>query len=179
MKKFFLVIFIGTISLCHSYGQSEVKLSSNKFYNGKLEIMLPDSFQLMKTESITQMDPSQGWPNMVFMNNSRNISIEMMLPNQGASDGIIPVIKDVLKDAMSQKYPSAIWKGDGVEIINGRNVGYFELITKSGTTEMYNLMFLSEVDGKLFSCSILFPVALFENWISVGKEIMRSVKVLN
>jgi hypothetical protein len=126
------------------------------------------------TESLLQFNPDQGWPNMVYMNKTRNISIEFMYPNQPISQDAIPFFKDVLKEAYGGKYPSAVWKGDGVETINDRQVGYFECVTKSnGGAEIYNLFFFTEVDNKLFSGSILFPLDFFENWISRGKEIMR------
>jgi hypothetical protein len=177
MKKLLLVSLLGLVSFCLSYGQSKVTLTPTSLYNGKLEILLPDSFQLMATESLTQINPEEGWPNLVYMNKSRSISIELMYPNQPMSQEMIPVFKDILKGAYEQKYPSAVWKSEGVEVVNGKNVGFFEFVSKSKDGEdIYDLEILTEVDGKIFTCSILFPVAFFENWVSVGKEIMRSIQ---
>jgi hypothetical protein len=179
MKKPLITALLSAIALCVSYGQSEVTMTSTKLYNGKLEILLPDSFQLMATESLVQFNPDQGWPNLVYMNKTRNISIELMYTNQPMSADAIPFFKDVLKEAYGAKYPSAVWKGDGVEMINDKQVGYFECVTKSdGGTDIFNMFFVTEVDNKLFSGSILFPLDFFEHWISLGKEVMRSIKVV-
>lgn len=61
--------------------------------------------------------------------------------------------------------------------INGRKVGYLELVTPGLDTDIYNLMFFTDLDGRLLLCSFNCVIRDLEQWQDKAKEIMYSLRV--
>ena len=75
------------------------------------------------------------------------------------------------------RYPSAEWKDSGIKTINGKEVGYLELVTPAIDTEIYNLMFFTDLDGKLLLCTFNCTKKSIDEWTPTAKEIMNSLKI--
>ncbi|RPD45362.1 hypothetical protein DNI29_18435 [Hymenobacter sediminis] len=90
----------------------------------------------------------------------------------------LPAIEQYLYATMQKAQPQATWYGHGMRLVNSRQVGYLELLTPATDTEVYNLMFFTDLDGRLlimtFNC-VKKDVAL---WKDKAQEILQSVRVV-
>ncbi len=73
--------------------------------------------------------------------------------------------------------PSAKWVSSGVKVINGRKVGYLELVTPAIDQEIYNLMFFTDVNGKLFLATFNCLEKERSTWQHTAHQILNSLKV--
>jgi len=64
-----------------------------------------------------------------------------------------------------------------VSEINGRKVGYLEFITPVIDTDIYNLMFFTDLDGQLLLGTFNCTKRSIDEWQSTAKEIMNSLKI--
>jgi hypothetical protein len=62
------------------------------------------------------------------------------------------------------------------ETINGLEFTVFEFISQAIDTRVYNLMFLTELDGRMLLGTFNCTEALKVEWQSIGKEILLSVR---
>ena len=154
-----------------------IELETKNLLNGKINLKIPKSFEIMGEEMLKTKYPSANRPTLVYTNESGEINVALNLTESKAAQNIISAYKDKFVETFKKSYPSAAWKDKNVKEINGRKVGYLELITPAIDTEIYNLMFFTDVDGKLLICSFNCTKKNIPEWTSVATEIMNSLKV--
>lgn len=64
------------------------------------------------------------------------------------------------------------------ETINGSEFAVFECVSQAIDTRVYNLMFLTELDGRMLLGTFNCTEALKGEWQSKGKVILSSIKKL-
>lgn len=177
MKRFITFIILCTSIISVSFGQTSINLKTRSLLNDNIEIKIPEDFRIMSEEMLKLKYPSANRPTIVYTDESGSINVAFNLTTNNASQDIIPQFKEVLQNTFKQVYPSAKWKGDGINMINDKNVGYLELITPAIDTKVYNLVFFTDVNSQLLLCTFNCTVQYLEEWQSIGHEIMSSLKV--
>ena len=61
--------------------------------------------------------------------------------------------------------------------MNGRKVGFVELITPAIDTKVYNLIFFTDLNGQLLLCTFNCTEKNIGQWQPAAKEIMASLKL--
>lgn len=152
-------------------------LETKSLLNDKVELKIPIEFGVMSEELMKLKYPSERRPALVYTNETGGINIALNLTQHQASQQLIPSFKDNFVQTFKGLYPSAEWKDSGVTTINGREVGYLELVTPAIDTEIYNLIFFTDLDGKLLLCTFNCTQKSIDEWAPTAKEIMNSLKI--
>ncbi|WP_018343593.1 hypothetical protein [Cytophaga aurantiaca] len=155
----------------------DIELETKSLLNDRIELKIPKDFKVMSAERIAIKYPKENPPSLVYTDESGGTNIAMNLTSSKASQDVLPSYKDYLVKTLSKMSPSLKWKSNGVTEINGRQVCYLEFITPGIDTEIYNLMFLTDVDGKLLICTFNCTKSDMKEWVPTAKEIMNSLKV--
>lgn len=164
-----------TIALTTAFTLS-IDLETKSLLNDKVELKIPKDFEIMSEEMMKLKYPSENRPTLVYSNESGGINVALSLTENKATPKLIAAYKDNFVKAFKNVYPSAEWKDSGVKTINGKEVGYVELITPALDTEIYNLMFFTDMDGKLLFCTFNCIKESLDEWSPTAKEIMNSLK---
>ncbi len=154
-----------------------IDLETKSLLNDKVELKIPKGFGIMSEELMKLKYPSKRRPTLVYSNKSGGINVALNLTQNQASQQLIPAYKDNFFQTFKKLYPSAEWKDSGVRTINGRKVGYLELVTPAIDTEIYNLMFFTDLDGKLLLCTFNCTKKSMDEWTSTARKIMNSLKM--
>lgn len=154
-----------------------IDLHTKSLLNGKVELKIPKDFKIMSDEMMKIKYPSERRPNLVYTNISGGINIALNLTNNKANQNTMLPYKDNFVNTFKNLYPSADWKNSGVKEINGRKVGYLELITPAVDTKIYNLIFFTDLDGQLLLCTFNCSEKSIKEWEPTAKEIMKSLKI--
>lgn len=171
-----IVITILTIVITTAF-KSTIDLKTKSLLNDKVELRIPAEFDIMSEELLKMKYPSERRPTLVYSNESGEINIALNLTQNQASQQLIPTYKDNLVKTFKNLYPTAEWISSGVENINGKKVGFLELVTPAINTEIYNLMFFTDLDGNLLLCSFNCTKKNVEEWKPTAKKIMNSLKI--
>jgi len=161
------------ISATSSKNELEIK----SLLNDKVELKVPLDFEIMSDEKLQTKYPTANRPTLVYTNKSGGINVALNLTQHTANEDLISSYKDNFVQSFKNAYPSAEWKDSGVKEINGRKVGYLELITPAMDTEIYNLVFFNDLENKLLLCTFNCTKNKTGNWIPIAKEIMNSLKI--
>ena len=153
-----------------------VELETKSILNNKVELKIPHDFDIMSEELMKVKYPSERRPTLVYSNQSGGINIALNHTQNKASQELISAYQDNMLKTFKNLYPSAEWKGNGINTINGKQVGYLELVTPAMDTEIYNLIFFTDLDGKLLLCTFNCTVKSMNEWTPTAKEIMNSLK---
>lgn len=154
-----------------------IDLEKKSLLNDRIELKIPSEFDIMSEAMMMVKYPSANRPELVYTNDSGGINVALSLSGNPASQESIPDFADQFVGVFKNAYPSADWKGNGVKTINGRKVGYLELVTPALDTEIYNLMFFTDLDGQLLICTFNCVKQDLSEWQSAGKEIMNSLRI--
>ena len=156
---------------------SGIELQTKSLLNGKIELKMPKDFKVMSEEMMKLKYPSERRPTLVYTNTSGGINVALNLTNNKANQNLMLPYKENFVNTFKKLYPSADWKNSGVKEINGRKVGFLELITPAVDTKIYNLMFFTDLDGQLLLCTFNCTEKSIKEWEPTAKEIMRSLKI--
>lgn len=155
----------------------KIELETRSLLNDKVELKVPKGFKIMSEEMMKTKYPSESRPTLIYTDETGGINVALNLTQSQASQEMIPSYQEYMVQTFKNLYPSAEWKGSGMKTINGKKVGYLELVTPAMDTEIYNLMFLTDVDGKLLLVTFNCTKKSINEWTPVAKEIMNSLKV--
>ncbi|MBK6962634.1 MAG: hypothetical protein IPH20_01530 [Bacteroidales bacterium] len=151
-------------------------LESKLLLDGKIELKIPEDFELMKEDMLKVKYPMESRPTLVYTNESGGINVALNHTQNKADQDMITAYKDNLVQTFKSVYPSTKWKELGVKEINGRKVGYMELVTPAMDTEIYNLLFLPILKAGCLFAHLIVQKDM-KDWTPVGKEIMNSLIV--
>lgn len=155
----------------------KIELEVKPLLNNKIELKIPKDFQIMSKEMLEKKYPRNNPPTLVFTNESGGINVGLNHTQSKATQGEIEMYRDALVRTFKSNFPNAKWKDSGIKEINRKNVGYMEVITPAADGKIYNLMFFTNVDGRLLICSFNCMEKNIPEWEPVAKEIMNSLKV--
>jgi hypothetical protein len=154
-----------------------IDLTTKSLLDDKVELKIPKKFNIMSEELLKMKYPSEERPTLVYSNESGGINVALNLTQNQANQEMISVYKDNFVKTFKNLYPSAEWKDSGIRTINGKKVGYLELVTPAIDTEIYNLMFFTDLDGKLLLCTFNCTKKNIAEWTPTAKKIMNSLKI--
>jgi hypothetical protein len=130
----------------------------------------------MSEEDAKYKYPSERRPNLIYTNEDGSINVAFNHTASKGNDREVSKYKDSLKATLKRLYSSATWYGDDVLKINGKKVGFLELLTPAVDTKIYNLVFFTELEDRLLLVSFNCTEGQMKDWKPVAKEIMNSIK---
>lgn len=154
-----------------------IDLETKSLLNDRITLKVPKEFDIMPEEMTKLKYPSERRPTLIYSDPSGGINVALNLTQSRANQQLIEPYKENLVQTFKKLYPSAEWKSNGITLVNGRKVGYMEIVTPAIDTEVYNLIFFTDVDGKLLLCTFNCTEKSISEWTPIAKEIMNSLTV--
>jgi hypothetical protein len=173
----FIKTTLALVSFLFVATTAPIELENKSLLNNKIELLIPKDFTIMGEEMLKLKYPSERRPTLVYTNDAGSINVGLNVTSSNANQSLIEKYKATFVETFKSIYPNATWKDNGISTINGRKVGYLELVTPAIDTDIYNLMFFTDLNGKLLLCTFNCTVKNTEAWSPVAKKIMQSLKV--
>lgn len=121
--------------------------------------------------------PYENRPSIIYTNESASVNIAFNYTQNQASNENLQAIMDAMKESFENLYPSAQWYTSEVKTINDKDIGVLELITPAIDTEVYNLMWFTDLDGKLLIATFNCTKEQIDEWKPVGEVILSSFEL--
>ena len=158
---------------------TEVELIKKHVLSERVEILIPKGFEVMSEQ---QMDfnyaKAQSRPSVIYTN-SKEASLAFAYTDNAADQDMIDMYADTFHKTFLKQFKGATWFNNGVQEINGRKIGYLELMKPELGHEVYTLIFFTDVEGKLLMCTFTCADRQKPEWESVAKQIMGSLRTNN
>lgn len=145
--------------------------------SGKVDILMPKSFVIMPEDMAKLKYPLETRPSLIYTNEDGTVNMAFTHSSSKIKENQISAFQDSLMNSMKEGQPDAKWLDSGIEEINGKSVGYFQLITPAIDTEVYNSFWFTELDGRILMCNFNSTVELMNEWEPVGQEIRNSLRI--
>jgi len=160
------------------FGKAQIKLQKRSLLNGRIELLVPDYFKPMTAEATAVKYPNPGKrPDLVLTDANAEVNILITATPQRIQPGQMGQYKDFMISSLKQTHPDATWLNNGVKTINGKNVGYFKLITPAVDQKVFVYYFFTNMDGKVLLFTFNCTEALLPKWKQTADTIMASLVV--
>ena len=177
MKKFTTHLFL-LLFLLPIFSAAQIKLEQRNLLDDKVELLVPVYFKPMTAEMMATKYPNPGQqPNLVLTDENAEVNIVVTITPQPIQPGQMTKYKDFMINSLKRSHPDAQWLDNGVKQINGKNVGYFKLISNAVDQKVFVCYFFTDLDGKVLIFTFNCTEALLPKWKDTADTIMASLKV--
>ncbi|GAA4382405.1 hypothetical protein [Hymenobacter koreensis] len=155
---------------------AEVELVKKRVLSERVEILIPKGFEVMSEQ---QMDflyaKAQSRPSVIYTNAS-HASLSFTYTDNTADQDMVPMYAQNFVKTYKKQYPDATFFADGVKEVNGRKVGFIEMMKPELGHQMYTLIFFTDVEDRLLMCTFSCPDRQKPEWETVAKQVMGSFR---
>lgn len=143
-------------------------------YNNKLRLSVPDYFTEMSSEMKYAKYPRGNSPDVVYTDEDGAVNVALNYTATAISHNDIAAMQNRLLQQLQAANPIDLTTR--TETINGSEFAVFEFMSQAIDTRVYNLMFLTELDGRMLLGTFNCTEALKGEWQPRAKEILASVQ---
>lgn len=149
-------------------------LKLTKLFDNKIEIFLPEGFTLMDETMAQFKYPSNNRPEIIYTNSAGNINIALNRTNTPATESDLPLFSEQFGQ-MFQNVKD--FQSNEIITQNGKKFIIIKMITGAVDTDVYNLMAIGTLDGKLFMVTFNCTVEEMSVWKPIGGKVIESIKI--
>lgn len=158
-------------------GDEKITFEERTFFDGKIKAYIPKEFGDMDEEIVKLKYPSERRAQVILSDLEGVVSILFNYTGSSIKEEYISEFKDEMKSMIGKSNASIIFGETGVKEISGKKVGYFEFVSPAIDTDMYNLMFFCEIEGKVFIGTFNCTEELSVDWKYVAKAVMKTITI--
>ncbi len=156
------------------YIKSElVHFSENRIFDGRMSVMLPESFVDMPEKYAKQKYPSEQRPRVIKTSLDTTVNFTFSLLDSAFKKAFIPEVLNQFKNILQKANPAFIFYEQGVDV--ERELGWFDFKSYGIDEQIYNIMYVTPVDGKLMHGIFNCQYRDIPEWKEAAKQVIFSV----
>lgn len=140
-----------------------------------LKMYVPNYFEKMPEILAKIKYPYEARPEYIYSNPSHSMSLTFKLFDTEVNEEDLPNIRDSFKNTMLMIDKSNEDLGEDIIEMSDLKLPYFEIKTSAIDSDIYNLMFLTIVKGKLVMGSFNCPVSDKDDWQKPAKAMIKTI----
>lgn len=152
------------------------KFEEQHLLEDRVSVMLPVSFMDMKPNIAKVKYPSEQRPQVIKTNLNCSVNFTFSILEVPLEAAQVKSIKDDFYNIIKKTQPTNIFYENKEEEINTTMIGWFDYKSYAIDSHIYNLVFITPIDGKIlhgtFSC--LYKEA--QNWKFVILQVMNTIE---
>lgn len=153
----------------------EPQLTPRSVLNDTVVIHIPEDFELMSEDMAQLKYPSGRRPPVVFTNYDGTVNVTIKPTNTDMTQNKVATTLFAILPVLERISPAPIMH-KGVVKIGGRMVFFIDMYTSAADTEIRNVIVGAPIKDRLVMFSFNVTRELEEQWIEVGKRILRSIE---
>lgn len=154
-----------------------IEFHRESLFEDKVSIMIPNNFTVMDSELATIKYPSERRPEPVFSNESASITMGFNHTDSKVKAEEIEIFKTFLLQNLQRMQSSISVLEDGVKTVNEKTIAFFEFLSPALDSDIYNLMFCVELEGRVLLTNFNCLEADMEQWQPIAKGILESLRL--
>lgn len=153
------------------------QVEKNEILNGKVLALLPSGFDVMSEEMLAAKYPASNRPALVYTNEDGSINFAFNHTVNQVTEDKLPEVLPAFVQQFNSIYPQIQWFKKEIEKVNSKNFTVMEFTTPAVDTRIYNLMYITELEGRMLMCSFNCMESQKSEWESKAKQVLNSVEV--
>jgi len=160
-----------------SYKVTQSKLVYREILDETLKILVPDDFVLMDIEMLNLKYPKANRPTLVFTDTNGEVNIAFNYTQNKITSADIPKMKNSILNQFKQVSSINLINSE-LRNINNKEFFIMKFYSQAIDTKVYNLMFGTELNGRLLIGTFNCTIDKVQVWQSISEDIINSIKIL-
>ncbi|MCS1394013.1 hypothetical protein NXZ77_20790 [Lysinibacillus boronitolerans] len=156
-----------------------IEFAESSFYEDQIRMFIPTAFEEMEPELMDIKYPSSRRPDYIYTSESTSINITMKMMEQQIQEEELEDFTHTMMNILRKLQPDADMLDIGIKEVDGRQIGYFDFITKALDSKIYNLMFLFMVGDNVATGSVNCLKTEMPIWQPIAYGMMESISIEN
>lgn len=153
-----------------------VQFKRLKFFGGKISIMLPDSFVNLPLELAKAKYMSEQRPQVIMTSLDTTVNVGLSFVDVSVDADQLKVLKMQSMSALKNINPAIIFYEDRAEEDSEPPMAWFEFKSYGMDKNIFNLMFIAQVHGKLLHGNFNCDHDYATEWNEAARQMMHSVR---
>ena len=141
----------------------------------KVAMRIPSDFEEMDLEYAKMKYPSEQRPKTILTDDTKTINVLFNWMNEEISNNETESFRDSMIEMFNRINPGIEVQSTGLEVVDGKNIAYMELVHPVLDGNLYNLMFFLELEGRILMGIFNCPTSSMEEWKEPAFEMMQSI----
>lgn len=160
-----------------SVSVNEVNFRTLNFLTGKMEVNVPDRLQPMDKRMFELKYPYEDQGSTIaYSDADATVTLLISRRQDIATQRDLPKYQQILNRSLSDNLSIDVKKSE-IKEINGKSFIVIEMITPAVDTQVYNLMLVTNVDGRLLVSTFNCTFEKIDEWQPIANQIVNSMKI--
>ncbi|HYH04004.1 MAG TPA: hypothetical protein VEC37_12950 [Bacillota bacterium] len=156
----------------------EIKFMVKVLLDDRIRISLPEDFTQMSPADAELKYPSARRPGLIYTNPGGNVNLTFNHTVTQMKLADLDVFRQTMWQTVKKMQGAARLQADGSRNINGRMVGFLEFMTPALETQIYNLVYFTELEGRALLVSFNCSSAVMDPWRLVAGEMLGTLEII-
>ena len=143
-----------------------------------VKLNIPKSLKLMSNQRKSEVYADNVRPAVVYSNEDISVSLTFSAVPQEINDGKLSDLLPVMAQQFRSVYPQIQWIEKGMKTINEKLFIEYEFLSPTAKKEVYSLVYITNISGELLISTFNCTVGQKDEWESIAKELIQSIKVI-
>ena len=166
------------INISNTVEINGVSYSFNRVHilNDAVSVIVPEQFGEMTEEAAKLKYPSEHRPQCIYTTNDGSINIAFDLPDYPLEKSQIEEKISEWKLAIKRVNPAYVFYIEKIEILENTKIGYFDFKSYPLDQDLYSLIFITSIGGKLLLGTFNCPFVQYRDWKRLAVQMILSIE---
>lgn len=157
-------------------GNERLHFIPTKLFDSKAEVMLPDSFMNMPEILAETKYPSVQRPQVIKTNENGTVNFCFNLFESPIEKEQIEPASASFRSILQKAQPSVMQLEHKTECLIDTDISWFAFRSFSMDEQIYNLIFITSIGGKLMNGTMNCPKGLEKDWRPIMRQVVLSIE---
>ncbi len=155
-----------------------VRLVPRQVLNGRLELLVPESFTPLRAAALQAKYPQANRPEIVFSDESTGVNIAITYSPQKLQPSQLGEVHKVLDQTMRRAQPGAEWHDSRLLMIGDRQWAILDFTAQAVDTRIHNQMLATATGGRLLLAALNVTEQQEAQWREALAAVTQSLRVI-
>jgi hypothetical protein len=141
-----------------------------------LFVTLPSEFGLMDLDTAKLKYPNEDRPGVIYADGEGATTYNFSFRDEEMDDGETEEVRDAILAVMKRLNPSYGFMAVGVTRAEGTRIGFFDFVSPAVDSDVYNLLFIFSLRGRLVLGSFNCLHADMAAWTEVNEQVLKYIR---
>lgn len=154
------------------------KFIVRQLLDDRIRISMPEEFTLMSAADAELKYPSVRRPSVIYTNSEGSVNLTFNHTATKIKQSDLDTFRETMWQTVKKIQGTARLQNEGSKNVNGHKVGFLEFITQALGTQIYNLVYFTELEGRALLVSFNCSFSESDKWRLVAPEMLGTLEIM-
>jgi hypothetical protein len=154
---------------------TNAELEKKEVLQKKIQVLVPKNWKALPVTLIKTKYPGAQPPQEVYTDSSGQLSLAFNHTDSKLLSSQLHTYANVLKASLNKANPQATWLQSGFIHVEGKEIGFFKLVSNVNGQKIFNQVYFTELKGRLLLGTFNCTESKLESWKLFADKFMYSL----